>query len=453
MTIVDPEQGVLTYEKCKLLLGKARKPEKGKPLSHIGRGLRLFRESNGDFTVGFSGIGFSGGYGYGRTRRVIGRRGHAFYDVCRIRPNDSFTFFVDGPSRSTIVAFFLNHFTPLANVPGHAYLGVIAPGVGPKPRLRKVPTKIQQPFFVLPGEEGRDAYERHVNEHGSLEAWYEAYFRRNRIIEANAERLKKWVKGNVIRLQYGFVVDQEGYVSERSLKRAEAAERRLKREEAERRAQQEARYAETMEQAEERRRKEREEREAKLAERAEVARAWLAEVSDDGVEISNEVACFLHQHKLIPNGDGTATMVKALTPVTKDAGVTSRHDLTPYTIGERVEAPDFHPDPDCGRGLHFSPTFEMARQWADHRRATAMLCKVDLATMVVISNRPELDNYGTKVKAEWCIPLGWGDESVIREAVEDVEQDKTMTVAERIADRMAKASLAAATNRDEGGSA
>ena len=71
---------------------------------------------------------------------------------------------------------------------------------------------------------------------------------------------------------------------------------------------------------------------------------------------------------------------------TKVAG--QGHTPTTYAIGSTVEATDWDPDPECGPGLHFSPTPSHASLYYQGIGEPRFLaCEVDVASLVPLGNK------------------------------------------------------------------
>jgi hypothetical protein len=121
------------------------------------------------------------------------------------------------------------------------------------------------------------------------------------------------------------------------------------------------------------------------------------------VDLDANVVAWLQRRNIAVNDDFTVTLCKAVRDDYTSSHLNHAHVYpdgvkpSPFTyeVGKEVVAPDYRRDANCGHGLHFSPTFQEARQWV--RGVTvprALWCNVDLATLVVIDE--------TKVKSERC---------------------------------------------------
>ena len=117
----------------------------------------------------------------------------------------------------------------------------------------------------------------------------------------------------------------------------------------------------------------------------------------------------------IATKDGVAVVCKA---VSQELVAGQGRILTTYTIGSTVEATDWDPDPECGPGLHFSPTpFHASLYYQGVGEPRFLACEVDVTSLVPL---------GDKCKAPSCRVLHEVDQSgepVV--AALDTEQETT----------------------------
>ena len=108
----------------------------------------------------------------------------------------------------------------------------------------------------------------------------------------------------------------------------------------------------------------------------------------------------------IATKDGVAVVYKA---VSQELAAGHRHTPTTYAIDSTVEATDWDPDPECGPGLHFSPTPSQASLYYQGIGEPRFLaCEVDVASLVPLGNKckapscrvlHEVDQFGDPVAA------------------------------------------------------
>ena len=111
-------------------------------------------------------------------------------------------------------------------------------------------------------------------------------------------------------------------------------------------------------------------------------------------------------HHGIVAQDGAATVYKAVS-----RGLVAGQGQVPttYAIDSTVEATDWDPDPECGPGLHFSPTpFHASLYYQGIGEPRFLACEVDVASLVPLGNKckapscrvlHEVDQFGDPVAA------------------------------------------------------
>ena len=281
---------------------------------------------------------------------------------------------------------------------------VVLPDAGPPPKLRKVPA-VEHPRFVAPNgwpyakesrEKARAHYEAQVAKYGSLEAWFEAHAKASQIRDANETRIAKWrstKNGNTADMWDDVVFDANGQATKASVRWEKGREAREKREELER-------------------------KEAARKEAARKKREWnKALKSADAQKIFNSLSedmqTYFRLRQIIPNSDGTVTMMKFVNP-----DYSSHYDpRVVYTPGAVVEDSNFKATDHCGNGLHFAATVEDCDRWSGrYPGSKQILCNVDLSDAVLIGVYNRSDLYteekrfrDAKIKARKCLVLGDGD--------------------------------------------
>lgn len=416
--------GPISYAEAKWIYDHASKKPRFKPDNGAAvRGsanTRLKRKANGCFVVS------------------IKPRGRIAADLFQISPGDVYTILAETYSGyiyggiGLLLMKRLGALTPVSDDASY-YPSLVNPDRGSKP-TPKPHADVPRPRWV-PAEERSlvPSYEANIARFGSLEAWHEAWHQAEIIRRENESALYEWASKKRVSIFMGAVFDADGVVSKRSLQKYEARLRaeRVKQLRKNAKAQKAGERAERARQAQRNR-------------DAKVALAWVSKFTS--ASVSPDAARWLQSNKIEPNPDGTVPLYKWVNKdLTSHYGTLGRSGVE-YEVGTIVTASDYDSHEGCGGGLHFSTSLGAATKhlWRGAGGASdvGLLCHVDLETLVVISHG--------KVKAKWCkvIEAISGETAISGEAVAG---PVTITTAQQVADKMAKAARKAVEG-DSGGS-
>jgi hypothetical protein len=280
----------------------------------------------------------------------------------------------------------------------------VHPKAGPQPKQNF--KQVEKPEYV--GKDGwpyardgrekpralkaRERYEEQVAKYGSLEAWHEAYETYSKRRDAWEKRVEKWREGSMIDFFEGMVIDPiTGIAQKRCVERFEARQRAIQREK--------DREQKRIEREADKRRKE-----------------WERMVKSGKAEkmialLPKDLQGYLAAKRLVPNADGTLTLMKYVRKLGDGKYVSGYDGTTAYEPGKWTEAPDYQPTTNCGHGLHFASSKNDARAWYPNGNAI-ILAKIDLSQCVVVKSSGGRGSFeGAKIKARRALVIGEGDES------------------------------------------
>ena len=231
-----------------------------------------------------------------------------------------------------------------------------------------------------------------IEEHGSPDAWREAWQESKRAQRADRKAWREWDARNRVGFFDGLRLTPDGYAKRRGLAATLTRQKRAERERQEWLSEQRARARVEQREAAERAKLARAEQDAYR----EQFRRTLAEsgVSAAVAALPADVLDWLADHGRTPNTDGTATLCKVVGP-----DGFSMHGAS-YIVGETTTADDYDSTPNCGAGLHFSPTKSMARTYDDRRDALALACDVELSTLVPLGH-DKCKSRSCRVRGAW----------------------------------------------------
>ena len=272
---------------------------------------------------------------------------------------------------------------------------MIHPDAPPAPKKPK--STVREPFFVAPltaetkkdenKVKAREHYEKFRDKYGDLEAWHEKYAKQVRLRLNHDDNYRRWRKANQVEFWNGAVIDHEGRATKTSYRSRNQ-------------------YANQFKAAAKKRREELAvERKRRLA-------AWKKANNSKDVKkilalLPADVREHFAEHMVTVNPDGTANMVKYV--IVQDGKYVPGYGTSSfeYKIGEWVEDENFRRNPNCGNGLHFCATLEIAQQWVG-RYGVPIMCKVDLRDIVLVHQKWHGKDH-SKVKVKRAYMLGETD--------------------------------------------